>query len=71
MLIDKDMNKTDLHNATGVCASTIAKMAKGADVTVSTLSRICAVLECNIGDIVDLEVPLLSDRAKKKSSKVK
>jgi len=60
LLIDKDMNKTDLRNATGISASTLAKMTKGEDVTVSTLSRICVALNCNIGDIVDVEVNQLS-----------
>jgi len=55
LLIDKDMNKTDLRNATGICSSTIAKMVKGEDVTVSILSRICAALECDIGDIVEVK----------------
>ena len=54
LLIDKDMNKTDLHNATGICASTLAKLTKGEDVTVSTLTRICTALQCDIGDIVEV-----------------
>lgn len=54
LLIDKDMNKTDLRIATGISASTIAKMTKGEDVTVSTLTRICVVLQCDIGDIVEV-----------------
>ena len=53
LLIDKDMNKTDLRKATGICSSTIAKMVKGEDVTVSILSRICKVLGCDIGDIAE------------------
>ena len=54
LLIDKDMNKTDLRIATGISASTIAKMTKGEDVTVSTLTRICVALQCDIGDIVEV-----------------
>lgn len=55
LLIDKDMNKTDLCRETGIANSTIAKMTRGDDVLVSVLTRICNVLDCEIGDIVGLE----------------
>lgn len=54
LLIDKDMNKTDLRNATGISTSTIAKMSRGEDVAVLTLTKICDVLKCDIGDIVEV-----------------
>ncbi len=54
LLIDKEMNKTDLRNATGVSSATIAKMTNGEEVTMSVLTKICEVLKCNIGDVVDL-----------------
>ena len=53
MLIDKDMNKTDLRHVTGLSASTIAKMTRGDDITTAVLTRICEALKCNVGDIVD------------------
>ena len=56
LLIDKDMNKTDLCRETGIANSTIAKMTRGDDVLVSVLSRACKVLKCNIGDIVEFEL---------------
>ena len=55
LLIDKDMNKTDLCKETGISNSTVAKMTRGDDVLVSVLTRICEVLDCNVGDIVDVE----------------
>ena len=54
LLIDKDMNKTDLRHATGISSFTIAKIARGDDVSMSVLKRICTVMNCNIGDIVDI-----------------
>ena len=53
LLLDKGMNKTDLRRATGISTCTIAKMNRGEDVTTSTLTRICEVLQCNVGDVVD------------------
>lgn len=55
LLIDKDMNKTDLRNATGLSTSTIAKLSKGDDVTVSILTRICVALNCDLGDIMEID----------------
>ena len=61
LLIDKEMNKTDLRNATGVSSATIAKMTNSEDVTMSVLTKICEVLNCNIGDVVDF-VPDLVEK---------
>lgn len=53
LLIDKEMNKTELRNATGISSATIAKMTNSEEVTMSVLTKICEVLNCNIGDVVD------------------
>lgn len=53
LLIDKSMMKKDLMAKTKITSSTIAKMGKGETVSMEVLSRICEVMDCNIGDIVD------------------
>ena len=55
LLIDMDLNKTDLRNATGISSFTIAKMTRGDNVSTSILTRICEALKCDIGDIVGVE----------------
>ena len=54
MLIDKKMNKSDLREKTGLSQSTIAKLVNGENVNVEVLERICNVLDCEIGDIVEI-----------------
>lgn len=54
LLIDKDMNRTDLREATGISTSTIAKMSRGEEVSMSILVRICAALKCDIGDVMEV-----------------
>lgn len=54
ILIDKDMKKKDLHTAAGISWATIAKMSKGEPVSMEVLMKTCKLLNCNIGDIVDL-----------------
>ena len=53
LLVDKDMSKADLHKASGLSSSTMTKLRKGEDVSMEALRKICTVLNCNIGDIVE------------------
>ena len=53
LLIDKDMNKTDLRNATGISSFTIARMTRGEDGSTAILKRGCMVMKCDSGDIVE------------------
>lgn len=54
LLIDKDMTKMDLRQATGVSTATIARMSKDEPVSMEVLMKVCKVLRCNVGDIVDV-----------------
>ena len=54
LLIDKGMMKKDLMAATNITASTMAKMGKNEPVSLEILMRICKVLNCNIGEIIDI-----------------
>ena len=54
LLIDKEMNKTDLRLAAGVPTATLARLSKDELVTMDVLVRICKTLECNVGDIMDV-----------------
>lgn len=53
LLIDKGLNKGDLHKLTGLSRSTITKLVKGENVNTDVLEKICAALECEISDIVE------------------
>ena len=53
LLVDKDMSKADLHKVSGLSSSTMTKLRKGEDVSMEALRKICIVLNCNIGDIVE------------------
>lgn len=55
ILIDKDMNKNDLHNLTGISKSTITKMSNGQYVALEVLERICFVLKCDINEIMEFK----------------
>lgn len=53
LLIDKGMTKTDLRLAADISTTTLAKLGKSETVSMDVMLRICKVLDCNIGDIMD------------------
>ena len=54
LLIDHNMNKSDLGKAAKISPNTIAKLGKNESVSLDILVRICEVLDCDIGDIVEV-----------------
>ena len=54
LLIDRDMKKKDLRELTKISSSTIAKMTKNEPVSTDVLIKICAVLNCDVGDIMEI-----------------
>ena len=60
LLIDKNLKRTDLKKLAGISSGSLAKLGKDENVSMDILQKICAALECNIGDIMDL-VPGSSD----------
>ena len=55
ILIDKDMKKKDLQVAAGVSWASITKLSKSENVSMDVLIKICKVLDCDIGDIMELK----------------
>ena len=53
MLIDKNMKKMQLKEATGIGSTTLSKLSKNQPVSMEVMMKICSVLNCNIGDIVE------------------
>ena len=54
LMIDKNINKTGLKNKAKLSATTIAKLSKGGAISMESMLKICRVLECDIGDIVEI-----------------
>lgn len=49
------IKKTELRNEAGLSSSTMAKLGKNEYVALSVLTRICKVLNCQIGDVCRIE----------------
>ena len=54
ILIDRDMNKSDLIKQAKITSNIVAKMGKGEDVSMESLRKICIALNCEIGDIMEV-----------------
>lgn len=53
LMIDKKINKSQLIQESDITSNAMAKLGKDESVQLETLLKICNVLECNIGDIVE------------------
>lgn len=55
LMIDKKINKTELCEKAKITTNAMAKLGKNESVQVETLAKICETLECEIGDVVEIE----------------
>jgi len=54
LLIDRKLKKKDLVETAGVSWSTITKMGRDEHVSTDILVKICAALECEIDEIMEI-----------------
>ena len=54
LLIDKGMTKTQMRLRADISTTTLAKLGENETVSMEVLLRICKVLDCNVGDIMDV-----------------
>ena len=53
LLIDKEMTKKALMQATGISKSTMDKMGRGEQVSMDIIDRLCNYFECGVEDIIE------------------
>lgn len=54
LLIDKDMKKMELCEKANISTTSIGKLAKGKNVGIDILIKICTALDCGLDDIMEL-----------------
>ena len=54
LLIDKNMNKTELRMASGITTTALAKLGRDENVNTEVLVKICKVLDFKIEDIMEI-----------------
>ncbi|EGP5004177.1 helix-turn-helix transcriptional regulator, partial [Enterococcus faecium] len=53
LIIEHDMNKTQLREQVGISSATLAKLGKNEKVSLDALEKICKSLSCDISDIIE------------------
>lgn len=53
LLIDKSMKKKDLKEQAAISQNVMARLGKGQTVAMESMAKICAVLQCDIGDVME------------------
>jgi len=53
LMIDKQIRKGELCKAAGISGGVLLKMSKNGNVNVDVLSKVCRVLQCDFGDIME------------------
>lgn len=53
LLIDKDMTKKQLMEATKISKSTMDKMGRGEQVSLDIIDRICTYFNCDVKEILE------------------
>lgn len=53
LLVDKKMSRADLRKAANIAPNTMTKLRRDEAVNLSILERICKVLKCDFGDLMN------------------
>ena len=53
-LKENNMMRTDLYSKVHISTNAVAKMSKNEPVSLITLSKVCYVMDCGIGDIIEI-----------------
>lgn len=53
LLIDKNMTRKQLREASKISTASMAKLSKGENLTTDVLLRICETLNCSINEIIE------------------
>ena len=53
LLLDRHLKKTDLKEVAGISNNTLAKLSKDEYVSMESLEKLCAGLNCNIEDVME------------------
>lgn len=56
LLIDRKMKKKDLQDISGLSPATMAKLSKDEYVSMDVLVKICAAMQVDVGDILEVTI---------------
>ena len=54
LLIDKKMKKTEMQRLAGISGNVLSRMGKDEYVSMESIEKICTLLQCDIGDVMEI-----------------
>lgn len=54
LLIDKNMNKSELRDKSKISTASLAKLGRNENLTTAVLLKICNALDCDVSDIMEV-----------------
>jgi len=54
LLIDKKMKRTELMELSGISTNVLAKLGHDESVSMDSIAKICKVLNCDIGEVMEI-----------------
>ncbi len=54
LLIDKKMKRTELMELSGISTNVLAKLGRDESVSMDSIAKICKVLNCDIGEVMEI-----------------
>ncbi|MGI6055421.1 MAG: helix-turn-helix domain-containing protein [Bilifractor sp.] len=55
LLIDKNMMRTEMAKRAGITGNVLGRLSKNQPVSLGSLEKICDLLDCDIGDIMEFK----------------
>lgn len=55
LLIDRNMNRTQLGTAAHISTNAVAKLGRNEAVSLLTIEKICKALNCDVGEIMEID----------------
>lgn len=56
LMVDKNINKTQLKDIAHISTNAVAKMSKNEYVSLDTIVKICSALDCGIEDVIEVVI---------------
>lgn len=56
LMVDKNINKTQLKDIAHISTNAVAKMSKNEYVSLDTIVKICYALDCEIEDVIEVVI---------------
>lgn len=54
ILIDKKMKKIELQRFSGISGNVLSRLSKDEYVSMESMEKICTLLKCDIGDVMEI-----------------